>query len=177
MNKVTSYNGLYNDVRRKDLETHYGGFWLSKDNPLPFKESFKTYPTHRLYSVWVFKEGQKFNQGEKSFFRDLGYSLLTQNHDFKKSFRKQVSDFYEYSRVTTKYNEGKLFYSYEMKLREPVKLKMKEFEHQFQANPRYYKKFHVTTGLNMRMGTTSTKLRTKRDTQFFEEYNKYKMVA
>ena len=175
--KPVSYTGYYNDLLKNDKSRWSKGVFLDEGKPLPFKE-LKTYPTHRLYSVWVFKKGKKLSWSEKSFFRDFLFYLLTPNHDDSKSYRKQVSDFFKRVQETSTHDEdGRLVFQYGLQLKEPVTLKLENFQTLFRANKKFYKEYYVN-GKLFQMGTNDTKLRTKEDTQKFEKYNEQlKMVA
>lgn len=173
----TSYKGLYNDLLRKEPETYTKGPFNLKEGELHFNKFFKTYPTHRVYGVHV-HSSKPLNQSEKMFFRDYLYSLVTDEHDFTKPFKQQVSNFYKHTRVSNSVGEdGKPVQTYELSFKKPVKLKLEEFTRVFQGNKSDYKRYRVS-GKGKGMGVSNTKLRTKEDTVWFEKYNEsLKMVA
>lgn len=175
---VKNYNGFYNLQLGLDKKTYTHGVFGLKEGKLHYTEHLKTYPTHRMYAVVVYKGNKGFSNYEKTFFRDYTYSLLTSEHDFSKSFRKQVSDFFNNTTEgTTRGEDGKLLYTYKVVLKKPVKLKLDKFNSLFYSTRGWYKHLGVN-GKNMNMGTSTTKLRTKEDSHFYERFNEgFKMVA
>lgn len=173
----TSYKGLFNDLLRKKPEVYTSGPFGLKEGELFYHKHFKTYPTHRLYGLQVLSS-MGLNQSEKMFFRDYLYSLVTDEHDFTKPFKQQVSKFFKHSRMVDRVDEnGKRVQAYELSFTKPLKLKLEEFTHQFQGSKSYYKSYYVS-GKDKGLSVSATKLRTKKDSEFFEKYNEsLKMVA
>ncbi len=180
MNKYKTYTGLYNQWKKKeDKNGHPLG--LNRNKELFYLKHFKTYPTHRLYMVVFYKQGEKFTHSEKSFFRELTYTLLTPNHDFDKSFRNQVTEFYRQSTTSVDYTEdGKLHYTYSLYLTKPVTLKLDEFEHNLRMKKSTYRTYGVS-GKLMNVRFRCTKLRTKDDSKYLKQFEstteQLKMVA
>ena len=170
MNKTKTYNGLYKTLLKRD-KSHYttGLFGLEEGKKTPFKEHFKTYPTHRLYNLHFYRTDRKLRNYEKSFLRDYCYHLLTQNHDFSKSFRKQVQEFFPSVKERSVTKDGQTFFTYELQLKEPLKLKQQDFEYQLRSSRSHYKYYNVCgKGMGLSMG--STKLRTKEDSNYFDKW-------
>ena len=180
MNKFKTYTGVrnqWNDGENQD--SHPLG--LNRNKELLYLKHFKTYPTHRLYTVVFSKQGKKFSHSEKLFFRELTYTLLTPNHDFDKSFSKQVFELYRQSKTGVDYTEdGKLQYTYSLYLTKPVTVKLEEFEHNLRMKKSTYRSFGVS-GKSMNVRFRCTKLRTKDDSKYLKQFEstteQLKMVA